>query len=125
MVIKLDKRLAMNIKILLLIAAALGFMQTATAQSRTYTCFVDGKTIYSESPCKIEGKKQTTLNERGTVKSTDAGKTAASKKYVCTAAKQDLANLDSMATQLNSSAVQDQVKERKAAIQKIIYEWEC
>ncbi len=90
----------MNIKYLLLIAAALTFTQTAVAQSRIN-------------------------NERGTGKSTQTTKPAGSKKYVCEAAKQDLANLNSMATQLNSSSVQDLVKERKAAVQKVLYEWEC
>ncbi len=90
----------MNIKYLLLIAAALTFTQTVAAQSRVQ-------------------------NERGTGKSTQVAKPAGSKKYVCEAAKQDLANLDSMASQLNSSSVQAQVKERKAAVRKILYEWEC
>ncbi|RBA23602.1 hypothetical protein [Herminiimonas fonticola] len=115
----------MNIKYLLLIATALTFTQTASAQSRAYKCIVDGQTTYSKSACKIEATKQTTRDERETGKPSRATKPAGRNKYVCEAAKQDLANLDSMASQLNNSSVQDQVKERKAAVHKILYEWEC
>lgn len=115
----------MNIKSLSLIVAVLSFAQIASAQSPAYQCKVDGQSVSSELPCKTATTIQTTLSNRGTGASTGSVKSASSKKYVCEAAKQDLANLNSMATQLNSSEVQDQVKQRKAAVQKIVYEWEC
>ena len=144
----------MNLPQLLLIGTTSILMHQASAQSQIYKCIVKGKTIYSESPCVIGTTKQTELeidnnrmgnvtydrqtidaarsrirdrmNEPGaTGTSTGPAKPTGNKKYVCEAAKLDMDNLDAMARQPNSGYAQDQIKQRKAEVQKTAYEWKC
>lgn len=144
----------MKIKYLVLIAAASSFTQTATAQSQVYKCVVKGKTIYSESPCAVDTTKQTKMeidnSDMGNVtydrQTIDAARSrirqgmnqpggagtatgpanpTGEKRYVCEAVKQDLENLDAAARQPNSAYAQDQIKQRKLAVQRTSYEWKC
>lgn len=144
----------MHIKSLLLILAAAPTSQSATAQSNIYKCIVQGKTIYSESPCGIGTNKQTKLEidnsrmgnvtyDKDTIDSTRArirhgmNQPGASgvatgtatpkgdKKYVCESVRIDLENLDAAARQPNSGYAQDSIKQRKLDIQKTAYEWKC